>query len=257
LEALVESRNFLDFKSRVRLLYFRSLLFRWLVNRAVPSPFDISHIKAMRGETALGPVQQDEALFLFSLIRVIRPKVLVEFGFNLGHSALNFLQAMPQSSVLYSYDIIDKSEYSARTSFKRFPNFHFLRKSQTDFSPGDVDNQLVDFVFIDASHEFQLNKQTWVAILPSLATNAIIAIHDTGSWLKSAFTPKHAAIAAKRPNDWLSDGEFQQEKGEREFVNWVAENYPEFQTIHLHTTSCLRHGITLLQRRQVLKTGRA
>jgi predicted O-methyltransferase YrrM len=243
-----------DTKSKVRLLYFRSLTFRWLVNLAVRPRFDISHIKAMHSEDALGPIQQDEALFLFSLARVIRPKVLVEFGFNLGHSALNFLQAIPRSSTLYSYDIIDKAAQAAKTSFKRYPNFRFVRKSQTDFSPADVDNRQADFVFIDGSQELGLNKQTWTAILPSLAENAVIAVHDTGTWLKSAFTPKHTAISSEHPNDWLSNDEFQPEKARRELVNWIIATYPEFQTIHLHTTQCMRHGITLLQRLRVLRT---
>ena len=42
----------------------------------------------------LGPLQDDEALLLYGLVRALRPRTVVEFGTAHGFSALNFLQAL-------------------------------------------------------------------------------------------------------------------------------------------------------------------
>jgi len=93
----------------------------------------INYLKTYREEDAIGPLQRDEALFLNGLIRVLRPQLLVEFGFSTGHSAYNFLQAMDGQGELYSYDIAGLSASVAQEGFAGFPNFHFLAKSQADF----------------------------------------------------------------------------------------------------------------------------
>ena len=43
-------------------------------------------------ELSWGPVQRDEALVLYSLVRAIRPQTVVEIGFLRGDSAFNFLR---------------------------------------------------------------------------------------------------------------------------------------------------------------------
>ena len=65
--------------------------------------YDIRHLKDYQEDWS-GPIQSDEALFLYSLVRVVRPKTIVEFGFYKGHSAVNFLKAMPYDGILYSFD---------------------------------------------------------------------------------------------------------------------------------------------------------
>jgi hypothetical protein len=248
-------------KSAIRRLYFRNKLVRAVINCGFwlfrpQNRLAIGHLIPMQEEEACGPVQRAEALFLSGIIHVTQPKTVVEFGFQRGRSAFNFLSALPRDSHLYSFDIRESARQIAGERLSHFKNFHFLKKSQDLFSPADVDNRTLDFAFIDGAHNLEINKRTFIAILPSLSENAIVAIHDTGTWLKEFFTPIHAEIAATKPERWLNSSEFQHQVDEREFVNWIVTNHPEFSALHFHSKNCLRHGITLLQKSRALETVR-
>ena len=205
--------------------------------------YQVDHLTFYREEGATGPLQRDEALLLFGLTKVLRPQVIVEFGFHYGHSAFNFLQAAPRNCKLYSYDIDDTAEQISRDRrFQRFQNFHFIRKSQTEFSAADIGNQKIDLCFLDASHDFELNQVTFKKLESSLSDGAIIAVHDTGTWVKQFLGPAHKHTATAMPQWWINEVEFQPCPGEREFVNWILTSCPGFCEIHLHTISSWLHG---------------
>jgi hypothetical protein len=150
---------------------------------------------------------------------------------------------MSPDSRLYSYDISDSARQIAGRI--RDERFRFLFKSQADFEPSDVDNRLIDFVFFDASHNFDLNVATYGRVSENLSERALLVVHDTGMWhgdLKGLRTPKgHFA------DDRGSAGYIHQ-PDERKFVNFVRQNAPDVDQIHLHCTSRFRHGLTVLQR---------
>jgi hypothetical protein len=123
---------------------------------------DTSHLLAYReGWDSIGPVQRDEAFALFGLLRVLRPRTVVEFGFYDGRSAFNTLRALDVDARLYAYDVDDLAADIAAKVFADESRLTFLRKSQAEFAPEDVDGRPVDFVFLDASHEFPLNRATF------------------------------------------------------------------------------------------------
>ena len=217
--------------------------------------YRLEHLAFYREEDVMGPLQRDEALLLFSLTKVLRPMVILEFGFHCGHSAFNFLEAAAPACQFYSYDIDDRAERIARERFQRVGNFHFLRKSQADFCAADIGHQPVDLCFLDASHLLELNQATFRKLEGSLAEGAVIVVHDTGTWVKEYFSPAHAQLAADMAGNWLSPTEFQPCKEEREFVNWVLANCPGFSEIHLHSKRTLRNGMTLIQKGGPLPTG--
>jgi predicted O-methyltransferase YrrM len=173
-------------------------------------------------ESAFGPLQREEALMVAALVRVVRPKTIVEFGFSRGHSALNFLEAMPKDSKLFSFDIDPSSRDIAAACFAQDDRFTYHHKSQTDFLSSDICERTIDCCFIDAAHDLGLNQRTWNQILPSLAPNALVLVHDTGTWRRRHLTPAFAEYASQRPDNWLSADEFQPHPDEREFVNWVC-----------------------------------
>ena len=238
----------------MRLLWFRFPWFQQVCNFLASGKLHVSHLKTYREENAIGPLQRDEALFLHGLIRVLRPAIVVEFGFSTGHSAFNFLQAMDGQGELFSYDIADLSATVADAGFSGFNNFHFLKKSQADFSWDDIDRRPIDFVFIDASHNVELNQKTFQALLPALREEAIIAVHDTGTWVKEHFSAKNRIFVELGGGRWVNDQEVEHTPEERVFVNWIAAAHPEFQVIHCHSKNCLRHGLTLIQRKRALPT---
>ena len=130
-------------KEHLRVIYFRSKLFRYMTRWLVPGkrlPIDFSHVVSFRDDQT-GTVDRDEALSLVGLTRILFPQTIVEFGFLSGHSALNFMLAAPPDYRVFSYDISDNSEEIARRCLRRFENFRFIKKSQTDFSPSDIDHR--------------------------------------------------------------------------------------------------------------------
>jgi predicted O-methyltransferase YrrM len=244
-------------KSYIRRIFYQSGLFRSVVGffsvlLGRTSPIGIEHLFSYRENDAIGPLQRDEAIALFGIIRTLRPKIVVEFGFFHGHSAFNFLQALPTDGQLYSYDIDEDSIRRARTEFQFDRRFTFIGKSQNDFDPVDVQNQKIDFVFFDAAHELDLNKDTFQRLLPHLSAEATLAVHDTGLWNREHFAPIHHTFTRDHPGVWQNENLYAHQPGERAFIDWILANHPEFTAIHLHSTRTLRHGFSLLQRRRQL-----
>lgn len=244
-------------KSLVRRLFYRSALFRSVVGffsvvTGRTSVIGMSHLLSYRENDAIGPLQRDEALALFGIIRTLRPKVVVEFGFFHGHSAFNFLRAMDDGARLFSYDIDADSIKRAATEFKFDKRFTFIAKSQTEFDPTDIENRKIDFVFFDAAHELELNTETFGKIAGHLSPEAMIAVHDTGLWHRKDFAAIHKEFAGKMPGVWESEVLYAHQPGERDFIDWIVSSHPEFTALHFHTTETLRHGFTLLQRKRPL-----
>lgn len=245
-------KDFDFLKNFYRQTFYRSVAFRRLVGPMVTflfkqTPLQFSHFFLYR-ENTLGPIQRDEALFLFSLIRVCRPKILVEFGFLQGQGSFNFLQAMDPKARLFSYEIDPKCLALAGPDYFKDARFQIVAKSQTEFEPQDVGNEPVDFAFFDASHRFHENCITFRRLLPSLAKDGILAIHDTGTWSRKQIPQLHQKWRTS-DGGWLDRSSFAHQIGERRFVNFVLKNYPKFSVIHLHSTRAFRHGLTLIQRR--------
>ena len=208
----------------------------------------LAHFLSYDDAGAIGPLQQDEAIALFGIVRSIRPRTVIEFGFFHGHSAFNFLMAMPEDGLLVSYDVDEDSELRARREFAGLKGFRFIHKSQVDFDLADVDQRPLDFVFFDAAHQLDLNQRTFEKIQSQLAPRAIIAIHDTGIWNTEFYQDVHRAFNQEMPIIMTAEGYCIHQPGERKFVEWIRREYPDFQAIHLHSVRTLRHGLTLLQR---------
>ena len=204
--------------------------------------YSLSHLNNFE-EYAAGPIQRDEALLLFALVKTVDPKTIVEFGFLAGHSAKNFLIAMSSDARLYSYDI---SEASGKLAMKiNDKRFKFILKSQTEFAPSDVDNRMIDLAFFDAAHDFQLNVATFEKLMGSLSERALMVVHDTGAWygdLKGSRSPEGYFLDRQRGLGYIHRPD------ERKFVNYIKETMPDFDQIHFHSTSKFRHGLTILQR---------
>jgi len=239
-------------KTAIRKCFYRSSWIRSIVGFASVATgrtkkLRLSHLQSYDDEGAIGPLQQDEAAALFGLIRALRPKTIVEFGFFHGHSAFNFLMAMEDDALLASYDVDDESLRRARDEFAGIARLRFFHKSQDQFDPADVDAQPLDFVFFDAAHELELNQRTFSQILPHLAPAAVIGIHDTGTWPPNRLQNVHRDFIEEGRCENTAAGAIVHQPGERAFVEWVLKEHPGFQAIHLHSHRTLRHGMTLLQ----------
>ena len=205
---------------------------------------DISHL-SLFSEVADGPVQREEALFLYSLVRVVRPRTAVEIGFLTGRNAFNLLCALDDDARLYSFDIDEHCAARARDLLGHDPRFSFRVRSQTELTRDDIDRREADFVFLDASHELDLNREAFRRLLPLMAPDAILAVHDTGTVPRRFVRPGHYWLESDA--GWIGD-EREVMPDERAFLNWVLEEHPEFSQVHLHSRHTVRCGITVLQR---------
>jgi predicted O-methyltransferase YrrM len=220
--------------------------------------FDITHLKDYSNLVS-GPVQSDEALLLFSIVKVINPRVIVEFGFSEGHSSLNFLRALSQDGFLYSFDCSKKSENIA--SLIKDQRFKFVLKRQEDFHPSDIDYRPIDILFIDASHDIICDIALFEKIDNSLNENALIIIHDTGTWNKKLipkdYVPwiEHMKKQESSGDAHVNEEEFAHQPDERRFVNYLKVAYPDLEQIHFHSLRTIRHGLTILQKYKKLPLG--
>jgi predicted O-methyltransferase YrrM len=215
---------------------------RWVLLRR-DSP-DLSHLPAY-DEIVLGPVQRDEALLLYGLVRAIRPATVVEIGLAHGHNAYNLLRALDEDARLYSFDVDPICEQVAQRRFADDPRFAFRLRSQDEVASADLDGRPADFVFLDGAHDLDMNRATFERLLPLLSSHAIVAVHDTGTVSRRFMEDWREEI--QRTERWIGD-DYEPQPAERAFVNWVREAHPDFAQIHLHTDRVPRFGVTLLQR---------
>lgn len=233
-------------RTAVARAFFRRPRIRRAVARFRDVP-DVSHL-AILDETVWGPIQRDEALLLFGLLRTIRPQTVVEFDFLYGRSALNFLLALDADARLYSFDITDQAASLAADRFAHDRRFTYRAKSQADFEPADVDGRPVDFVFLDAVHDLELNIETFRRLEPVLSGDAIVAVHDTGTVPRRLMPEGHWLLDTSE--NWVGD-EYEGQPGERAFVNWVFEQ-GGYAQLHAHSRRTVRCGLTLIQRAEPL-----
>lgn len=117
----------------------------------------------------------EEAALIFSITKMIAPKVILEFGTHTGFSAANFLNAMDCDSILYSVDLAKRHNIVDS-------RFKFIQKDQNNFKLQDIRFQYIDLLFIDCSHHFKSNVKTFKVVRPRLHKNAVIVVHDTAIW---------------------------------------------------------------------------
>lgn len=216
------------------------------------NPLDFDHLILQEEEKANISIQRSEALLLHSIILVCQPRVILEFGFHLGASAKNFLYAALPNAILHSFDTQDLQN-TAKELSESDCRFKFHQKSQVDFHPNDINNEVIDFIFFDASHDLILNQETWKKVLPCFSEKTIVAVHDTGTWNRDLLNEIHKTYISTygKDNFWVNEKEFAHQPDERLFVNWIKDEYG-FSAVHFHSLNVARHGLTILQNIQKL-----
>ena len=102
--------------------------------------YNLSHLNQPDHQMVVGPIQDDEALFLYSIVRAMRMKNILEVGGLNGYSAKNFLEAMIDG-VLYTVDL---------NIVPKLSNNHFLiQKNAAIVKASDFIKGPLDLVFFD------------------------------------------------------------------------------------------------------------
>jgi len=161
-----------------------------------------------------GSVHSDEASLLYAITKLTSPMVIVEFGTGLGLTAANFLNAMDKDCFIYTID----TQRPQQLDLINDNRLKFLQINQVDFNENHIGKRKIDLVYIDASHDFELNKKTYSSIISSMSDGSYLILHDTAKWAG--------------------------QNGEVLFAKWLEERHSR---IDFHCDRKMRWGITVFQ----------
>jgi len=136
--------------------------------------YNLDHLIQPEEQNIPGPIQDDEALLLFALIRVTRIKRILEFGSFPGYSAKNFLSAL-QGGTVYSVD------WGVDGVTPRLADNHkVIVKNTAEVTVEDLDNKPIDLVFFDC-HAYEASLCAFQNLKRAgiITDKTIFAFHDT------------------------------------------------------------------------------
>ncbi len=148
--------------------------------------YNLTHLTQAQEQAVYGPIQDDEALFLFALIRVMRLARVLEIGGLHGYSARNFAAAVGDDGIVYSVDLEPTPVVA--------PNHRTIVKDARTLSAADVDNRPLDLVFFDChNYEAQMAMFRSLRADGTITDATVLALHDTN--LHSSKIVGHAYIS--------------------------------------------------------------
>ena len=201
--------------------------------------YDLSHLTQNESQNVLGPIQDDEALFLYSIIRGMRLKTIFEIGGLDGYSATNFLRAVGPDGTVFTCDVNPVNKIS--------PNHIVIHKNAFDLNGTDLQNKKIDLIFFDCHDTVQMLVYQTLYNLELIDNNTVIALHDTNTHPK-----KITSNSYETEDGWVH------QTAERKMVNdFVDMGYSPFSLhtkMDIHDDSFpFRHGVTILTRWKKLK----
>ena len=219
---------------------------------AGPKPenkYDFSHLTQPSHQRVGGPIQDDEALLLYAVVRCMRVRRVLEIGGLGGYSARNFLQAVKWdvNTAVYTVDINPVPSQAS--------NHFTIQKDVALLQPEDVHALPLDLVFFDAHVlDQQMNMFVKFVNLGLITDDTIIALHDTN------LHPKKTAKWSYPIADNNGDAGFVHQDVERKMVNLLRKQFG-YDAFCLHTRMTrhdeilsTRHGVTLMKKFVELRT---
>lgn len=199
--------------------------------------YNLDHLTQPDNQRVLGPIQDDEALFLYSIVRGMRLNRVLEFGGLSGYSATNFLRAMDKvDGILYTVDLNPVPV--------RGPNHKVIVKNALNMTAADVDSKPLDLVFFDCHDMVQMDIYHRFVEQGIINDATVLALHDTNL---------HYAPY----NVWgpfvATEGGYAHQPVERRMVNAFKDM--DYNVFLLHTTKDkhsadfpFRHGVAICQK---------
>lgn len=210
--------------------------------------YDLAHLVQPPHQRVAGPVQDDEALLLYALVRVMRVRRVLEVGGLNGYSARNFLAALADETdaAVYTVDLQPVPRLA--------PNHHVITQDCATLQPAQLHGRPFELVFFDAHvAEPQLALLDRLQAAGLLREDSVLALHDTNL---------HPAQTAPWAYPVQREGETEgwvHQAAERQMVNTLHERGWEALNLHLPLSRGdqrlrIRHGLTLMQRFRPLAT---
>jgi|GEM_PF-2851223 predicted O-methyltransferase YrrM len=169
--------------------------------------YSLDHLIQGDKQDVIGPIQDDEALFLFSIIKGMKIKTVFEIGGLNGYSATNFLKAVGNDGAVFTCDINPVQKLAE--------NHFFIHKNALDVVPSDLNNQAIELIFFDC-HEYEAQMMAFCRLrdLGLIDSHTVLALHDTNThpyktvpWaypVSQGYV--HQAVERKMVNDFVRMG---------------------------------------------------
>ena len=206
------------------------------------SKYNVDFLNSYNDHT-LGPISDDEALFLFGLAKMVRPQIVLEIGCLIGQS----LRVWMESGVpfVYAVDCVISNEVKEIRRAKGGNRVELIEQDMK--APVEFTRGAPDLVFVDASHELPDNIQLVKNLLPVLKPGALFILHDTGHWAdkdmtddRHLFIKHYGGYQDKKTKLWVHS------PGEKETIAWISKN-TTWERVDLWTTAVARYGLTIFQ----------
>jgi hypothetical protein len=162
--------------------------------------YNLKHLTQNNDQlNSIGSVQDDEALLLFSLIRVTRIKRILEVGAAFGYSAKNFCEAIGNNGKVYSVD------WEVEVHCPKVADNHIIiSKNVAELTPSDLDNEPIDLVFFDChAYEAELCAFQNLRRLGIFTDKTIFVFHDTNLWPEKDVIPGYPNISYEVEGGWV------------------------------------------------------
>jgi hypothetical protein len=201
--------------------------------------YTLTHLTQDASQKVSGPIQDDEALLLFSVIRCMRIKTVVEVGGLSGYSALNFCEAVGRDGIVITLDLVDVPKVA--------PNHRVIVGDARNLRRADYGFEHIDLLFLDChDYDVQMNLLNVLIDERLIDDDTVIALHDT-----NVHPYQSVNFAYRIPEGWVH------QPVERRMVNDLHR--AGYEAICFHTrsdqhdeTMPYRHGVTLLKRFKTL-----
>jgi predicted O-methyltransferase YrrM len=211
--------------------------------------YDLSHLTQPLDQNIGGPIQDDEAMLLYAVVRTMRLRRVLEIGGLSGYSARNFLRAL-------SWDV-DTAVYTVDLNpvKSQAPNHYTYCKDVAKLEAEDVHGKPLDLVFFDC-HVFDAQMGMFVRLANKglITDETIIALHDTN------LHPRKSAPWSYPIRDADGVCGYVHQDVERKMVNALRKDFG-YDVFCAHTDVRrnderlpFRHGVTLMKKFVELKT---
>jgi hypothetical protein len=130
--------------------------------------------------------------FAATLVREIKPKLIVELGTHTGNSYFTFCQAVQEnkySALCYAVDtwqgeahagLYDESIFQKVDSYNKenYADFSYLLRTTFDAAAKQFSDNSIDLLHIDGLHTYEAVKSDYETWLPKVRNGGIILFHD-------------------------------------------------------------------------------
>ena len=211
--------------------------------------YDLSHLTQPLDQNIGGPIQDDEAMLLYAVVRTMRVRRVLEIGGLSGYSARNFLRAL-------SWDV-DTAVYTVDLNpvKSQAPNHYTICKDVSKLEAEELHGKPLDLVFFDC-HVFDAQMGMFVRLVNKglITDETIIALHDTN------LHPRKSAPWSYPIRDADGVCGYVHQDVERKMVNTLRKDFG-YDVFCAHTDVRrnderlpFRHGVTLMKKFVELKT---